>query len=148
MKLEEIPEEHRKLVQTIRNYGYGLTYFDKVLKFAEENGKIPNKINKKVSERTEKESEEDSLYEKWRKSEEKKIVDRYAGMKLEEIPEEHRKLVQTIRNYGYLGKVIKAQQIGKATYMANVEECDQAQSVLDESVKKELNKGEVTQNGE
>ena len=148
MKIEEIPEEHRKLVQTIRNYGYGLTYFDKVLKFAEENGKIPNKINKKVSERTEKESEEDSLYEKWRKSEEKKIVDRYAGMKLEEIPEEHRKLVQTIRNYGYLGKVIKAQQIGKATYMANVEECDQAQSVLDESVKKELNKGEVTQNGE
>ena len=148
MKIEEIPEEYRKLVQTIRNYGYGLTYFDKVLKFAEENGKIPKKINKKVSERTEKESEEDNLYDKWRKSEEKKIVDRYAGMKIEEIPEEHRKLVQTIRNYGYLGKVIKAQQIGKATYMANVEECDQAQSVLDESVRKELNKGEVTQNGE
>ena len=119
-----------------------------MLKFAEENGRIPNKIKKELSERTEKEKEENSLYRKWIETKEKKIVDRYAGMKIEEIPEEYRKLVQTIRNYGYLGKVIKAQQIGKATYMANVEECDQAQSVLDESVRKELNKGEVTQNGE
>ena len=106
--LEKIPEEDRELVQTIRNYGYGLqsvlSPFEEVMKFAEENGRMPKKVNKKASEMTKEEKENLSLYNKWLKTEEKKIVDRYAKIDIKEIPEEDRELVQTIRNYGYLGK--------------------------------------------
>ena len=106
--LEKIPEEDRELVQTIRNYGYGLqsvlSPFEEVMKFAEENGRMPKKVNKKASEMTKEEIENLSLYNKWLKTEEKKIVDRYAKIDIKEIPEEDRELVQTIRNYGYLGK--------------------------------------------
>ena len=70
------------MVETIRNYGYlgkkqsELTPFEEVIKFAEENGRIPNKIKKELSERTEKEKEENSLYSKWIGTEERKIVER------------------------------------------------------------------------
>mgnify|MGYP004526146667 CR=1 FL=1 len=108
--LEEIPEENRKLVEMIRDYGYlgkqqsGLTSFEEVIKFAKENKRMPKATNKKALEMNKKEREEDSLYNKWRRTEERKMVDRYAGIDLEEIPEEHKELVKMIRNYGYLGK--------------------------------------------
>ena len=61
---------------------------------------MPRKSGKKVSEKTEKEREEDNLYAKWFRSKEKKTVDRYFGIKVEEIPEEDRELVEKIRSYG------------------------------------------------
>ena len=102
-KLEKIPEQDRKLVEMIRSYGYGITSFEEVIKFAEKNGRMPKNSKQKTSEMTEKEREERNLYAKWIKTKEKKTVDRYAGIDLEEIPEEYRELVQMIRNYGYLG---------------------------------------------
>ena len=59
-KLEEIPEEDRELVEIIRNYGYGLKGFDEVMRFAMENGRLPQA------------RKEGTLYRKWFKSEEKK----------------------------------------------------------------------------
>ena len=88
-KLEEIPEEDRELVELIRGYGYGLTPFGEVMKFARENGRLPQY------------REESTLYQKWLKTEEKKKVDKYVWKKLEEIPEEDRELVEIIRNYRY-----------------------------------------------
>ena len=107
INLEEIPEEHRELVEMIRDYGYlgkkqsELTPFEEIIQFAEENGRMPKESHKKVLEMTKEEKEEYSLYNKWRKTEEKKIVDRYAGIDKKEIPEDFRELVQTIRNFGY-----------------------------------------------
>ena len=106
IKIEEIPEKDRELVKLIRNYGYlgkrqnELTPFEEIIKFAEENGRMPKRLNKKVSERTEKESEEDSLYHKWRKTKEKKILEEYAGQPLENVPEEDREKIAKLRIYG------------------------------------------------
>ena len=101
IKIEEIPEKDRELVELIRNYGYGVTTFEEVIKFAEENGRMPKRLNKKASERTEKESAENKLYEKWLKTKERETVEKYSGIKIEEIPEKDRELVELIRNYGY-----------------------------------------------
>ena len=101
---QEIPEDFRELVQTIRNFGYGLqsglTPFEEVMKFAEENGRMPKYINKKALERTKEEKEEDSLYQKWKKTEEKKILKEYAGQSLENVPEEYREKIAKLRSYG------------------------------------------------
>ena len=118
-KIEEIPEEDRELVEMIRNCGYlgkiqgELTSFEEVIKFAKENGRIPKYSNKKTSEKTETEKEEDSLYDKWRKTKEKKIVDKYYGIQIEEIPEKDRQVVETIRSYGYLGKTTAFEEVIK-----------------------------------
>ena len=72
-RLEEIPEEHRALVEQFRNYGYGLTQFEEVLQFCVDKERVPSDIKKLASEQTEEEKREQSLYSKWVKSEEKKI---------------------------------------------------------------------------
>ena len=99
--LEEIPEEDRELVKTMKSYGYGLTPYQEVMQFCEREGRVPKYVNKKASEQTKEEKEEQSLYNKWLNTEEKKIVDSYKGRALEEIPQEYRELVKTMRNYGY-----------------------------------------------
>lgn len=101
---QEIPEDFRELVQTIRNFGYGLqsglTPFEEVMKFAEENGRMPKKSYKKALEMTKKEKEEFSLYQKWLRTEEKKILKEYAEQSLENVPEEYREKIAKLRSYG------------------------------------------------
>ena len=99
--IKEIPKEDRELVEKIRDFGYGLTAFEEVMKFCESEGRIPRAISKKASERTEEEKNEFSLYRKWLKSDKRKIVDKYVGKNIEEIPEEDRELVEKIRDFGY-----------------------------------------------
>ena len=135
--LEEIPQEYRELVRTMRNYGYGLTPYQEVMQFCERERRVPKQVHKKASEQTKEEKEEQSLYQKWLRTEEKKIVDGYEGKALEEIPQEYRELVKTMRSYGYgLYKKITGQDVGKASYIANVEMCDQAQEVIDNLIQK------------
>ncbi|MGN1300615.1 MAG: DEAD/DEAH box helicase, partial [Clostridia bacterium] len=206
--LEEIPQEYRELVRTMRSYGTGLTQYQEVMQFCEREGRVPKQSNKKASEQTKEEKEENSLYQKWLNTEEKKIVDGYEGKSLEEIPQEYRELVKTMRNYRYglgngltpyqevmqfceregrlprtateknlykkwlrtkekkivdsykgraleeipeedrelvktmrsygygLYKKITGQDVGKASYSANVEMCDQAQEVIDNLIQK------------
>ena len=101
---QEIPEDFRELVQTIRNFGYGLqsglTPYEEVMKFAEENGRMPKSIKKKASEMTKEEKEEFSLYQKWLRTEEKKILKEYAEQSLENVPEEYREKIAKLRSYG------------------------------------------------
>ena len=103
--LEEIPQEYRELVKTMRNYGYGLvnelTPYQEVVQFCEREGRVPKYVNKKALEQSKEEKEEQRLYFKWLNTEERKIVDGYEGKALEEIPEEDRELVRTMRSYGY-----------------------------------------------
>ena len=142
IEIEEIPEEDRELVELIRKYGYGigsgLTPFEEVLKFIKENGRIPKYTKKKKSERTEKESEEDKLYQKWKKTEEKKKVDSYIGKRIEEIPEEDRGLVELIRKYGYMGKARTSKEIAEATIVSlkDIELADKEDKALQELVEK------------
>ena len=70
------------------------------MKFAEENERIPKRINKKALEMTKEEKEEYSLYNKWCKTEEKKILKEYAGQPLENVPEEYREKIAKLRSYG------------------------------------------------
>ena len=114
IKLEEIPEEDRELVEMIRNFGYGITLFEEVIKFAEENGRLPKYYSsKKASEKTEKEREEENLYAKWLKSEEKKILEEYAGQPLENVPEEYIEKIAKLRTYGFGTKPSKLRQAKK-----------------------------------
>ena len=71
------------------------------MKFCESEGRIPRAINKKAAEMTEEEKNEFSLYQKWLRSDEKKIVDKYVSKNIKEIPKEDRALVETIRGFGY-----------------------------------------------
>ena len=70
------------------------------MKFAEENERIPKRINKKALEMTKEEKEEYSLYNKWCKTEEKKTLKEYAGQPLENVPEEYREKIAKLRSYG------------------------------------------------
>ena len=90
------------------------------------------------------------LYEKWKKTDEKKKVTSYNGKKLEEIPEEDRELVETIRKFGYglnsskkkitEQKVEEAgfgeQDIGKATINIETEKKDMAQKQIQMDLQK------------
>ena len=112
----------------MRNYGAGigtsLTPFEEVLEFCKKNGRLPQGKS------------ESSLYEKWKKSEEKKIVDKYKGKEVKEIPEEHRKLVELMRSYGYLGhkKKIRRHDLGKVGLTSTVTDCDEAQEILEKDL--------------
>ena len=128
--LEEIPDEHRELVGQIRALGYGigtgLSPFEEVMKWANKQKRIPKVRGN--------DREEINLYQKWRKSEEKKIADKYAGKELGEIPEEHRALVEQVRALGYEGKSskkIKTQDIAKNTYDALAPKCNEAAGVIE-----------------
>ena len=135
--LEEIPEEHRALVEQFRNYGYGkgsgLTPFEEVLQFCVNKERVPSNIHKLASEQTEEEKREKSLYEKWKRSEEKKIIDSYTGKNLEEIPEEHRELVEKIRGYGYFGRKTKTvkELVRKVGKEISIEENSKAKEFLE-----------------
>ena len=74
-----------------------LTPFEEVIQFAEENGRMPKVSKQKTSEITEKEREECNLYAKWIRTEEKKILEEYAGQPLENVPEEYIEKIAKLR---------------------------------------------------
>ena len=134
--LEEIPEEHRALVEQMRKFGYGLTPFEEVLQFCEENGRVPSQHNKG----------ENGLYQKWKDTNEKKIVDGYKGKDLEEIPEEHRTLVKQMREFGYKGKKKRtSKDIAHASISSieDIEMSDIEDQALKALVEKENQKGGI-----
>ena len=90
-----------------------LTPFEEVIQFAEENGRMPKVSKQKTSEITEKEREERNLYAKWIRTEEKKILEEYAGQPLENVPEEYREKIAKLRTYGLGTKPSKLRQAKK-----------------------------------
>lgn len=122
-KIEEIPEEHQELVRLIRSYGYdgnalaaGITPFEEVMNWIEQNNRMPKTTKKKAEERSDDEKTEMSMYLKWLKTKEKKIVDQYIGVDIRTVPKVHRDLVRRIRSFGYTGPKggRPAKSLGKA----------------------------------
>ena len=112
-KIEEIPEEDREMVITLREYGLGLNLTRKppseeIIEWLEtHNGKMPrSKIKRDGQKRlsadkqTKEENDEVNLYRRWNISTEKQKLELYVGKKIEEIPEEDREMVITLREYG------------------------------------------------
>ncbi len=103
--IEGISEEDRDFVEQVRSYGYGieekLTAYQEVMQFCEKNGRLPQEIHGTKATLTEEQMYEKNLSHRWRRSDEKKIVDKYVGIPTEKIPEEDRDIVEQVRSYGY-----------------------------------------------
>ena len=87
------------------------TTYEQVIEFIEANGRImkgefkekeENGKRKKltVDQMTEEQRQESRLYAKWHKSDEYKILQEYAGQPIENVPEEYRDKIVTLRQYG------------------------------------------------
>ena len=102
---EKIPEKDRDIVEQVRSYGYGieekLTGYQVVRQFCEKNGRLPIGYKGTKATLTEEQLYEKNIYDRWRRSAEKQIVDKYIGVSIEEIPEEDRAIVKQVRSYGY-----------------------------------------------
>lgn len=96
--LKEIKEE--------TNYNYYNVY-DEIIEWLDTHKlNIPRetiKLNEKelkTDEMTEEEIYEVNLYTRWCRSKEKKILDKYEGKLIKEVPEEYREKIEKLREYG------------------------------------------------
>jgi len=103
--IEGVPEEDREIVEQVRSYGYGveekLTAYQEIMQFCEKYGRWPRMFQGTNSTCTEEQIYERNLYNRWQTSDEKQIVDKYAGIPIEKIPVEDRAIVEKVRSYGY-----------------------------------------------
>ncbi len=103
--IEKVPEEYKSIVEQVRSYGYGieekLTTYQKVIQFCEKNGRVPRFVHGTKAALTEEQLYEKNLYYRWRRSDEKQLVDKYAGVPIEGVAEEDREIVEQVRSYGY-----------------------------------------------
>ena len=136
VSIEEIPDKDKAIVEQVRSYGYGieakLTTYQAFMQFCEKNGRVPQGVKGTKVTMTEEQLYESNLYARWIRSDEKKLVDKYMGVPIEEIPEEDRAIVEQVRSYGYLGNAKKsANSLGKAVGKAvTVTEIQQANEFL------------------
>lgn len=108
--IEDVPEEYREKITSLRKYGLGLkekTVYEEIIEWLEEhNGVMPrgticeNGEQKVVSELTKDQKEERNLYARWRICEERKIIDKYSGRPIEEVPEKFKEKIVKLRDYG------------------------------------------------
>ena len=101
--IEKIPEKDRAIVEQARYYGIEekLTFYQEVIRFCEKNGRVPRAVHGTKAALTEEQLYEKNLYYRWRRSDEKQLVDKYAGVPIEGVPEEDREIVEQVRSYGY-----------------------------------------------
>ena len=101
--IEKIPEKDRVIVEQARYYGIEgkLTFYQEVIRFCEKTGRVPRAVHGTKAALTEEQLYEKNLYSRWRRSDEKQLVDKYAGVPIEGVPEEDREIVEQVRNYGY-----------------------------------------------
>ena len=103
--IEKVPEEYKAIVKQVRKYGYGieekLTDYQMVMQFCEKNGRLPRGYSGRKATPTKEQYCERRLYDIWYKSAEKQIVDKYAGIPTEKVPEEYKAIVEQVRKYGY-----------------------------------------------
>ena len=118
--IENVPEEYRDKIAKLREFGLGekeKTIYEQVLQFLETHeGKImrgriaQDGKNLKRDEMTEEEQEEINLYQRWNRAEERKILEEYAGQPIENVPEEYRDKIATLREFGLGTKKSKLKQ--------------------------------------
>lgn len=91
------------IVEQARYYGIEekLTFYQEVIRFCEKNGRVPRAVHGTKAALTEEQLYEKNLYYRWRRSDEKQLVDKYAGVPIEGVPEEDREIVEQVRSYGY-----------------------------------------------
>ena len=109
--IENVPEEYREKIVKLRSFELKRretgSVYEKVIKFLEthdgrvmrgsfsNNGRIL-----KGNEMTEEEKKEKNLYQRWFRSTERKILNQYIGQPIENIPEEYRKKISKLREFG------------------------------------------------
>ena len=102
----------KEFADFVKGINSKLTPFEEVMQWAEEHGRMPKGIVKRVNEMTDDERREFRSYNKWHKTEEKKKVDNYTGIELGEILEEDRELVRRIREFGYgIGRLTPFEEV-------------------------------------
>ena len=129
--IESVPEEHREKIATLRKYGLEQklkqeeTIYEQVIEFIEKHGRIMRGSigkNGKVltrDEMTEEQKEEVNLYDRWIQSKEYKILRQYAEQSIENVPEEYREKIATLREYGIEPRQQQKQE--KTTYEQVIE---------------------------
>lgn len=107
MPIEEIPEEYRDIILTIKNIIVNKRIWKEVEEWLElHNGKMPSAAickNKKVvktAEMTEEERRGVNLRQRWDKSRERKIFERYSECPEEQIPTEYREIIKKLKSLG------------------------------------------------
>ena len=108
--IEKVPEEYRDKISRLREFGLGIkekSTYEEVIKFLEtHNGKImkgtfnENGKRLKREDMTEEQKEESNLYARWIDSNEKKILEEYAGEAIEKVPEKYRDKISRLREFG------------------------------------------------
>ena len=151
--IEEVPEDYREFISKMREYGYGIkekSMQEQILEFIENSPKkrLPRaqiSKNKKIirrKEMTKEEQDEVNLRVRWQNSEEKKMLEEYAGKAIEEVPEDYRDFISKMREYGYgLEKRKKrrtSKEIAEASIssLTDIEMSDREDAALKELVEK------------
>ena len=121
----EIPEEYKDIFSRLielglksskKSYDIEKNIVDQIIEFLNKyntmprgaifkNGKVLN-----ISEMSEDEQEERRLYSRWISSNEYKMLKKYAGKSIEEVPEEYRDKIAKLREFGLGSKKSKLQQ--------------------------------------
>ena len=146
--IENVPEEYREKIAKLREFGLGIkekTTYEEVIEFLEtHNGQLMrwaikiNGIQLKRTEMTEEQREETNLYARWGKSQEKRILEEYAGKPIEEVPEEYREKITKLRAFGLENIKSKLSQAKQQRDEAKLKN-DQAKK-LEQEVSEQLKK--------
>ena len=147
--IESVPEEYREKIETLREYVLESekTVYELVIEFLKNHGRIMqsafNKDGKRLTsaQMTEEQREEANLYARWRKSDEYKILQEYAGQPIERVPEEYREKIATLRNYGIEPRPKRtrtSKEIAEASIssLTNIEMSDREDAALRELVER------------
>ena len=151
--IQEVPEEYREKIAKLREYGLGQkkkNTYEEVIEFLEiHNGQIMknkfrNENGKRLNtdEMTEEQRSERALYARWIISEEKKILEEYAGRTIEEVPEEYREKIAKLREYG-LGEKEKTTYEGVIEFLESHEGKIMRSELYDENGK-QLTRNKMT----
>ena len=159
--IENVPDEYREKIATLRKYGiqprqkHVKSTYEQVIEFIETYGRQMKSEFKEAGKRiknkemTEEQKEELNLYQRWRRTNEYKILQEYAGQPIENVPEEYREKIETLRKHGIEPKQhrkITSQELAKASIISsltNPEMADKVDAELKALVEKAKEKGET-----
>ena len=159
--IENVPDEYREKIATLRKYGiqprqkHEKSTYEQVIGFIETYGRQMKSEFKEAGKRiknkemTEEQKKEVNLYSRWKQSKEYKILQEYAGQPIENLPEEYREKIATLRKYGLEPKQhrkITSQELAKASIISsltNPEMADKVDAELKALVEKAKEKGET-----
>lgn len=100
-----VPIIYRDYIARLREYGYGVEkepVYPKLLEWLKKYNKEPRaSITTENHGMSKKQIDEEiALRKDWDKSEEKELLIKYIGIDIEDVPEEHRDMIKTLRYYG------------------------------------------------